>query len=87
MNYLFNLINEKDKCLKCGRSCHWKLPNGSIERCKYLTKDNLCSVYETRIGRVLNEEFNVRCHFRRQQRTDRKDCPYNSGKPIMDVGY
>ncbi len=43
-----------DKCLRCGKCCYFFFydKKGIIERtsvkCPYLTKDDLCSVYDSR---------------------------------------
>jgi len=79
----------EDKCLRCGKCCHFYL-NGEIKRCRHLvdTEDGktTCSVYPTRLGRILGfdirHRLKIQCSMRTQAHWDYPDCPYNDGRPL-----
>ena len=76
------------ECKKCGRCCHF-LIDGKIVKCPHLTKDNLCDIYDERLGKVIfkRDKEIFYCTLRTNLPYDCKGCPFNTDKPIRDVGY
>jgi len=66
-------------CRKCGKCCII-LNKGKWEKCKFLTKNNLCRIYKNRLGQKLGSGFY--CVERDKLPWDIPDCPYNTGKPF-----
>jgi len=67
--------------------------NGKIKKCKHLIKTKtgktLCRVYNKRLGIIIDKDANgmIGCVYRDNSKYDYKDCPYNKGKEILEVGY
>jgi len=76
---------KKDKCLKCGACCYYFGFNSELKRCQYLS-NNLCKIYSTRIGAVIDEEGDKKlyCLARKDDMFDYPNCPYNNGRLIFD---
>lgn len=80
-------------CLHCGRCCYGLSDNG-IKKCRFLIKyesgKTFCRIYKNRLGVKCGFKFKgeeIVCWMRKATPWDYKDCPYNSGKPILEVGY
>ena len=74
-------MDEEDLCEKCGRCCHTQRKVGRFyvvgEPCKYLTKDNMCSIYEKRLGTMMGP--GCKCGTAKQSFDGGQlpsDCPY-----------
>jgi len=73
---------KEGRCRRCGICCHY-MWEGKLKPCKYLVDigDGVtkCSVYSTRIGRILNrnKREKIVCSLRKNVIKQYKDCPYN----------
>jgi hypothetical protein len=78
-------MNE-DKCLKCGKCCNYITPRKKIMKCRFLDENNLCKVYNDRIGKKISLIFPLSiCIERKNSRYDYKGCPYNTNKIILEI--
>ncbi len=81
------------KCKKCARCCHWKDENGKIVSCSYLLPNKRCSIYKTRLGKVIGSKLIngkvifINCISRDLIKLNYKNCNYNGNYPYIDVGY
>lgn len=68
------------ECKKCGKCCV-VMANGIWQDCKFLTKNRLCSVYDTKKGKDLG--FGYRCGVREELNVNFPGCPFNrEGLPL-----
>jgi len=82
------------ECTRCGRCCHVVI-DGKVIKCRHLVKlpsgKTLCRNYKNRLGTIIavDEKNNqiYRCNMRSEGKNDWKDCPFNDGKPLYEVGY
>jgi hypothetical protein len=79
------------KCNRCGRCCHFIL-NGQIKKCRFCIKIGditVCRKYKNRLKEVIYSDKDKKtfCGERINTKYDYKDCPYNTNKEILDVGY
>lgn len=72
-------------CLRCGTCCHFTLPDGSKQKCKYLVmmgNKSSCRIYGSRLGRVVykNRTHNMKviCTARINVKKEYPGCPYNN---------
>lgn len=86
----------EDKCLRCGRCCHYFRDGYLTDRkCSHLKNNpdgtTYCDVYETRLGRytgasiVNKRRIPIYCVMREKSPYDIPGCPYNSGKPMLKL--
>lgn len=77
---------DNDKCKRCGKCCMIYTIEGIWKKCRFLTPDNLCSIYKDRIGTFLSDPkkkgIYFFCGYRKDLGWDIPGCPYNTGKPI-----
>ena len=77
-------------CTLCGRCCHYRIGD-TLKRCKFLRRSGtryLCSVYGTRLGRVLHKDPLIICTHRVNSSFNYKDCSFNVPDNILfDSGY
>ena len=91
-------MTDIDLCIHCGRCCYIT-DYGKPFPCKYLGwhKDgtSFCRIYKQRLGRVLHKSepnkdgkcLVTTCGQMKDMPFTFKNCPYNKGKPIKDVGF
>jgi hypothetical protein len=73
----------KDKCLKCGKCCYY-LYKCQLVPCKFLNKDNTCTIYDDRIGIIIDIDrengIMYRCMKRNKYKPYIVGCGYNGKK-------
>jgi len=75
-----DITSSEDKCLKCGKCCVIYSPEKGWYKCPYLDKNNLCTIYQDRLGQSISPHW--RCGSREALPWDIPGCPYNTGKPL-----
>lgn len=68
-------------CNLCAKCCYFTHKSVTY-KCPYLLPNNLCEIYETRIGTIIAELDNIRysCHMRANVNKDYEGCPQNKEK-------
>jgi uncharacterized cysteine cluster protein YcgN (CxxCxxCC family) len=87
-NPMGNKTNLESLCRQCGLCCHIKieLSDGSFVihpnvTCKYLTKDNLCEVYDNRAEVIELKICYTREHMIKEDYILVDGCPYTGLRP------
>jgi hypothetical protein len=76
---------EEPVCKRCGNCCHY-VKDGRVKSCSQLVKigkKTACRIYRNRLGYKVDE--GVHCANRKDVPFDFPGCPYNTGKPMMEV--
>lgn len=67
------------KCKRCGQCCHYIDIHGNKKACIFLLPSNLCSIYNNRLGVMIDN--NRICNMRDAlTQGNYPGCPYNIGE-------